>query len=116
MRKNYTEDCTEIEVWLAGSDASWEDAITLSGGELDVLSGGTLTLDEPLDLPMMSAQQVALEVDTWWLNGEEQGAMTLTGTIDLEVDRELSELVSLDLSVVLSDGPELMVLADVIEQ
>ena len=53
---------TEIEVWLAGDEATWEDVLVLSGGELDMLSGETLVDDEPVDLPMLSAEQVVVEV------------------------------------------------------
>ncbi|MFT5681879.1 MAG: hypothetical protein ACI8RZ_002797 [Myxococcota bacterium] len=104
---------TEIEVWLAGDEATWEDVLVLSGGELDVLSGEALTLDEPVDLPMLSAEQVVLEVGAWWLDGVEQPAMALTGVIELTVDRDLSQRIALDLSVVLSDDDVLSVVADV---
>lgn len=106
----------EIEVWLAGDDATWEDVLVLPGGELDVLSGEALVLDGPVDLPMMTAEQVRIEVGAWWLDGEEQPAMAVTGAISLQVDREQAERIAVDLSVVLSDGVELTVVSDVEER
>ena len=107
---------TEIEVWLAGDEATWEDVLVLSGGELDMLSGETLVADEPVDLPMLSAEQVVVEVGAWWLDGVEQPAMDLTGVVALTVDRDLSERIALDLSVVLSDDDVMSVVADVEER